>query len=388
MGFHTGRATFLRYRVDGPLPLPFGPEHLEHLTNHAIGKQRTENKEGTEVGWIAGDDILDLGFDLPKNVIADSLHFALRIDTRKLPADLLRAYTRTELQALAAENPSGRPSARQKREAREAAREKLEGEAKDGRFIRRKAFPMLWDGLSNTLLAGTTSASALDHLQKRFQESFGNSLVLMDAGHQAEHGSHGHRLGDLRRTTFVAGNGSTDVAWVSDPSSHNYLGNEFLLWLWFVLEVESDTLVLADQSEVTVMLTRTLMLDCPRAQSGNETIRSEAPTKLPEARRAIQAGKLPRQAGLTLVRHDQQYELTLQAELLAVNGAKLPTIDENDNRLRLEERIGQLRHFIETLDLLYDTFLKQRLSAEWSRAQEQIQRWFPQEKRGHLAEAG
>jgi hypothetical protein len=31
----------------------------------------------------------------------------------------------------------------------------------------------------------------------------------------------------------------------------------------------------------------------------------------PEARRAIQSGKLPRKVGLTVVRHDQQYELTL-----------------------------------------------------------------------------
>ena len=39
--------------------------------------------------------------------------------------------------------------------------------------------------------------------------------------------------------------------------------------------------------------------------------------ELPEALRAIQAGKLPRKMGLTLVRHDHSYELALQAESLA-----------------------------------------------------------------------
>src|SRR5262245_27304316 len=114
MGFFTGRVTFLRYRVDGTAPKLFGPEHLDQLASRAIGKQQTESKDGVAAGWIAGDDILDLGFDLAKNVIADTLHFALRLDTQKLPADLLRAYARAELQALAAENPSGRPSAKQK----------------------------------------------------------------------------------------------------------------------------------------------------------------------------------------------------------------------------------------------------------------------------------
>src|ERR1700694_394993 len=113
------------------------------------------------------------------------------------------------------------------------------------------------------------------------------------------------------------------------------------------------------------MLARTLVLECPRGQSGSETIRSEAPTKLPEARRAIQAGKLPRQAGMILVRHDQQYEFTLQAETLAVSGAKLPADEEGEERVRLEERVGQLRHLIETVDLLYGTFLKRRLGTDW-----------------------
>jgi len=70
------------------------------------------------------------------------------------------------------------------------------------------------------------------------------------------------------------------------------------------------------------MLAHTLVLDCPRAVSENESIRSDCPNKLPEARRALQAGKLPRQAGMILVRHDQQYDLTLQAETLAVTFTK------------------------------------------------------------------
>jgi hypothetical protein len=81
----------------------------------------------------------------------------LRIDIDKIPADLLRAYYQVELEAAAANNPSGRPSARQKREAKEAARERLEEQAKDGRFRRRKAIEVLWDAQANELLFGTTA---------------------------------------------------------------------------------------------------------------------------------------------------------------------------------------------------------------------------------------
>jgi hypothetical protein len=390
MGFFSGRVSFLRFRVDGPTPGNFGLEHLEKLSCHAVGKQKTESKDGTEVGWIAGDDIFDVGFELAKNVVGDTLHFSLRVDTQKLPADLLRAYTRSELQALAADNPSGKPSVTQKKEAKEAARQRLEEEAKDGRFTRRKAYPLLWDGQANQILIGTTSAGALDHAQKLFQETFGCSLTLMNAGQialqQVEARGQPDSLPDLQPSAFVPTSGASEVAWVNDPSSPTHLGNEFLLWLWFVLEDEGDTLSLADGSEVAVMLVRTLALECPRGLSGSETIRSDGPTRLPEARRAIQAGKLPRQAGLILVRHDNQVELTLQAETLAVGGAKLPAGEEGEERTRLEERVSRLRHLIETVDLLFGVFLKRRLGSDWPTELACMQRWLRQEERGRAAE--
>ena len=64
------------------------------------------------------------------------------------------------------------------------------------------------------------------------------------------------------------------------------------------------------------------------------------------------------------MRHSAQYELTLQAETLAVSAAKLPPAEEKD-RAALEERIGQIRHLGETLDLLYDAFTRRRLGAGW-----------------------
>jgi hypothetical protein len=386
MGFFTGRVTFLRYRVDGPAPGLFGPEHLERLSTHAIGTQRTESKDGTEVGWIAGEDILDVGFDLAKNVVQDTLHGAVRVDTQKLPADLIRAYARAELQALAAPNPSGRPSPVQKKLARERACEKLQAEAKDGRFLRRKAYPVLWDGPSNHLFVGTTSGTVLERLQQLFKDTFGCGLTLLDAGQRALQQMPAAVA--VQPSSFVSGSGPESVAWSKNPASPCYLGNEFLLWLWFVLETETDTLTLGDNSQVTVMLSRMLVLDCPRAVSGNEIIRSDCPSKLPEARRAIKAGKLPRQAGMILVRHDQQYDLTLQSETLAVSGAKLPKGENGEDRARREERVEQLRHLLEILDLLYGAFLQRRLAGAWPGELERMERWLQGEERSRLAVAG
>src|SRR5262249_7781031 len=98
---------------------------------------------------------------------------------------------------------------------------------------------------------------------------------------------------------------------------------------------------------------------------------------LPEAFRALQAGKLPRKAGMILVRQGAQYELTLQAETLAVSGAALPKPE--DERLGQHEqrlaRIDSLRHRTETPALRFEAYLRRRTGAGWSDELGRIRRW-------------
>jgi hypothetical protein len=389
MSFLSARVSFARFRISGEAPGTFGPDDLQKLEENAIGKQRVAAADGVEIGWTAGDHLLDTQFDLAKNVINDTLQFALRIDSLKLPSDLLRAYTAIDLRALAEKNPSGRPSARQRREARDSARQRLEAEARDGRFVRRKVYPVLWDGLSNELLVASTSEAVLDRLHVLFEQTFERSFEPLSSGPLA------HRLAESRRQTrnvddaepspFVPGLSPSRLEWILDDDSKDFLGNEFLLWLWFALENESDTIRLSDNTEVTAMIARTLSLECPRGQTGRESIAHEAPNRLPEARRAIQSGKMPRKLGLVLDRQGSQYELAISAENLAVAGAKLPAPEETEERARLEERVTQLRHLIETLDLLYDAFGARRHSDLWSKDLAGMQKWLQREERQRVA---
>lgn len=385
MGFYSGRATFARYRVDGPAPRMFTEEHLARLAEHAAGRQRMLSGDGVEVGWAAGEHVLDTSFDFAKNVVNDQLFFALRTDTLKLPGDLVRAYYAIDLAALARNNPSGRPSARQKREAKESARDRLENEAKDGRYTKRKTVEVVWDLKLNEVLFGTTSVTQVERLLVLFKQTFGFGLEAVTAGRRAyalaEVHNRTRNVDDASPSPFVPGVSPNDVVWIPDEASRDFVGNEFLLWLWYQCDDESATLKLLDGSEATVFLARTLTLECPRGMTGHETITYEGPTRLPEAMRAIQGGKLPRKCGLTVVRHDVQYEFALHAETLGVGGAKIPAPEEEDDRARLEARAQQLRDMIETLDLLYDAFGRVRFSAEWPKQLAKMQRWLSREER-------
>lgn len=96
---------------------------------------------------------------------------------------------------------------------------------------------------------------------------------------------------------------------------------------------------------------------------------------MPEAAQAIRSGKLPRKAGLILVRHGEQYELTLQAETFAVSGAKIQIDEDAEGRGILEDRIEGLRGLKETLNLLFQAFCERRIGKSWSGDLEQMQGW-------------
>ena len=97
---------------------------------------------------------------------------------------------------------------------------------------------------------------------------------------------------------------------------------------------------------------------------------------MPEARDALRSGKLPRKAGLLLDVNRQQYSLALSGDSLAVGAAKLPDVEEAESpRVLFEERIGLLRDMCQTIDGLYETFLKLRTSPGWEGHVTAIRRW-------------
>lgn len=381
MSFLSGSVSFIQFRINGPAPRLFGQDHLDRLKDRMIGRQRLAAADGVEAGWAAGEHILDTDFTLEKNVVNDALCFDMCIRTDAIPADMLRAYYSVEVKALSKNNPSGFPSAKQKREAREIARERLEEEAKDGRFIKRKMIPMMWDRPSNTVLFGATSVSQIDRMCALFSSTFDCDLEIMTSGviasSIASEIDASRQLEDASPSLIIKGYSTPDVAWIADDTNRDFLGNEFLLWLWYTTAVETDTIDLADMSSATLMMSKTLTLDCPRGMSGHETFSHEGPTRLPEAFRAIQSGKLPRKAGVTLVRHDQQYELTLGAELFSIGSCKLPTSEESETaRAKMEFRIEAIRELNGGLYMLYREFLDVRLSEDqWLATLERIQDW-------------
>ncbi len=386
MAFLSGSVTFERFRVTGKIPKVFGEDQLAVLQKNAIGKFQTASEDNIHIGFLAGDHLLDTQFDFDKNIIGDSLHCGIRIDTNQVPSAMKKAWLQIELAAATAESKTGRPTKAQRQEAKESVEQRCIAEAATGKYHRMQQFPILWDFNNQLFYFGGSSASAIGHCADLMARAFDVELERLAAGSiasaWADKAKCRSQLESSSPAAFHPDQEGSEYAWLnSDGANYDFLGNEFLMWLWWYLENQSDTLTLEDGSEVTAMLAKTLSLECPFGAFGKETITSESPVQLAEAGHAIRSGKIPRKSGMIVNRFGQQFELVLQAESFGVSGAKIPKDDQAEGRVIFESRIEGVRMLSETVDGMFHVFCKSRLAKSWQKELDQIRKWLSSDQK-------
>ena len=91
-------------------------------------------------------------------------------------------------------------------------------------------------------------------------------------------------------------------------------------------------------------------------------------------------GKLPRKAGLTLIRNGEQYDFNLQAESFVVNSARISCPGESSTESHdVLDRIESIRKMAETLDLLFEVFCEQRIGDTWNKESKKLCQWLQSE---------
>lgn len=384
MGFLSGSATFSRFRIINDPTGGFGEEHLDLLSKHKIKATGRNLYEQPSVGFLGGAHILDTKFDFEKNIIGEALHFGVRIDSCQIPGPVKRAWTHIELSGIMKDNPGSRPSKIQREEAKAAVEALCAEESKKGNYKKMAVIPILWDSTSDTLFVGNTSEKTVDCCLDFLNHAFGLEFSKITSGKlalefAADSADTIAAVYDAVPAPLHPLSDGTVVWWNGMKDNYDFLGNEFLLWLWWNWEVNGETISLHDGSEVSGLFARSLSLDCPIGENGKETISSDSPVTLPEAVLAVRNGKLPRKAGLTLVRNDQQYDLALQAETFSIGSARIKLLGTDAVSTDPVDRIESIRQLAITLDLMFDEFCTARFSDDWASELPKIQSWLAAE---------
>ena len=359
MSFLDGSFSALRFTTASNIP--FSDEDVGKLANHSIHKAQPDAEGGT-VGWCGGLHIHDGELTCDKNLRGEFLTFDFRVSKVAYPADELKAQYHIELRAAMDAAGVDRPSARMKREAKEAAADRLAQEAKDGRHTRHTIIPVVWDGEAGQVWYGSTSHANVPLFADLFRRTFGVELQPLTAGSFAGR--------DEIEPSLL----SEVPVWIPDEQSNDWLGNEFGLWAIHRHE--------ASQGDLPYVPTSKLVLACPYGNRGSDTFAQEFPTALPEAHKALQEGKLPRTVGLALVGVDEEpVRLTLQLERWAVSGCKVASdYDTPDGPQRDVARLEAVRSVFASLDGLMREFVGVRTGGEygWAEVRDDITFWIGQ----------
>ena len=355
------------------------------LTPPAVGA-----RPELQTGWIAGRHLNDVDFDPQHVVFGDTLLFAMRMDTNTVPAEVKRSLRMAAELALASESDTGFLSRREKRDAKEEAEDRCRVELASGKHVRSKIFGVVWDVPNRILFAPIFNDAASSAFRDLFGATFEDAyLEPLGAGRIAQEWIETHggtrSFDDASPSPFTGPPaGSEDdrpyIPWaVNSPEPRDFLGNEFLIWLWSTVETQGP--VFDDGSkQIALAFDRSLDMDCAWDVSGKQSLRADGPIRMPEARTALAVGKWPRKAGFIMSVHGEEWAFTFQGDRFLVSAGKLPKPEDQPQGARevLEQRIASAQTLDDAMLALYGLFLKVRLGPQWSDARSRIRRWIAQ----------
>ena len=424
MSFLSGRVTFCRFNVVGDAPETVDSTTLATLAENSFRETEVGAPSEVEAGWITGEHLFDTQFTYEKNGYGAGgsiLVFALRIDPNTIPAEIKQAYRRMNEAALAAGNKSGFASRIEKKEAQETADRQIHEDLASGKYRKSKIVHLLWDLSQKVVYCGTPTDKVVEQLADQFKRSFNVDLEPVTpgslAGQLLRTAGKGRDYEDLRPSGFTkppnvahdddesgkANAGSIPpIPWTeASVDLKDFLGNEFLIWLWWVTEAAEGSVdvpagilsgVGAEAGaggEVSVVIDKALDMDCAWGMNGKQTLRGPGPTRMPEAGEALIGGKWPRKAGLIVadVGDKLQWEFALQADKWVVSAGALPdSPDAQSPRELIESRLDLTRSLATTLESLLAVFLKQRTGGGWPSKRTTIKQWISSRRKPRAVE--
>lgn len=397
MPFRSGSISYRRFAVSGERPDLLDSKLFESLREHALGDLAPIKPGETHAGFTAGRHLFDRSFDYERIVFGSGLHFGFRVDTVRVPPEIKRAYIAMAEDARLQPSKDGNGaylSRASKTEAREDAMRRIEDEIGEGRYRRPKHTPVWWDLSKSSLYAPISNDAEVQQLRTKMLETLGVKVEPRSAGRMAldilaEKGRT-NDYDDLRaqplssappEIELVREDGSRaspdrpDLPWTANEPQ-DFLGNLFIFWLWWHCDAR-EGLVETAEGDVEVVIHKSLDLECAWGLSGRTSLRGDAPTRRAETARAVQLGKWPRKAGLTISQFGRVWDCTLQGDRFEVSGLKLPKPEDKPQTMRaaFEERLDTFATFDAALMSMYRAFVELRTSRAWDSCRAEMRNW-------------
>ena len=368
MGFLASSCSFTRFRVIDPVPDGLWAEIPQLLKNGAF-LDIDETAESQADGWVSFDDYLDTTWQAGPPQIGAYIAFSLRVDTRRIPAGVVRKHLVLALKREKAENEkNGKKFI--SRERRKELKEQVQ------MALRRRFLPVpgefnvIWNTANNEIWFASTQEKVIELFAQRFLDTFKLHIEQLTPPDLA--------LSMLGKESEGAIHDADEV----DESLEGSLGRDFLTWLWFQSDV-AYTLFRTDdgqpfQVSMEKRVTVTGFVGCDRETASVTASDTDSP--LSEARLGLHRGKKVSSALIHITKDDFVSDVSVKAADFSLNSLKTPKIDkpdrDDDPDALFLEKVFLIETAVTLLDSLYRQFLGLRLDeGKWKKTTDEMMKW-------------
>jgi hypothetical protein len=158
-----------------------------------------------------------------------------------------------------------------------------------------------------------------------------------------------------------------------------FLGNEFLTWIWFLIENDDATIAKCGEEEAELLVGNRMVL-INRWANGMETITIKGDAAgLEEGLLALGKGALITEINLIFKSASLQWQFSIKGESLNFSSFKLPETGAVEQPEEMEGLILDKLYLYEKpfqfIDALYRKFISLRLSEKWQETQTYMRKW-------------
>lgn len=147
-----------------------------------------------------------------------------------------------------------------------------------------------------------------------------------------------------------------------------FLGREFLLWLWFRCETREGLFDLGEEGHVELWIDRKVVLEAEGDEGVEKIACTGENSRLREARFALTRKKEITEAMITLVKGGEEWSFTLDSTWLnykTFKGPKVVQDKKEDPEGLFYEKYFFIEKALAVMDAIYGAFIRLRVSPEW-----------------------
>lgn len=173
----------------------------------------------------------------------------------------------------------------------------------------------------------------------------------------------------------LAAGGSPQQQGFGFDSTFGFLGEEFLLWLWWMWETEGGDFALPNCTAPVGIAFDDVLVFAPLGDDDTvQALKHGMPTRATTARTALRGGHRVGMAKLIIGMHQLQWSVTIDGATMACRSVKLPK-DSDDIETaseRTAERAGHWKALQSIVEGLFERFLEVRTAAGWFNGQAKL----------------